>query len=334
MIKYQNKTLIHTHIIYAKDSLNRTTKRLEIVCEDGSTVMNLVGKPVTVVCENCLQEAIRNFYTALLNKPYICQRCNKLGNKNPFYGKSHTEHYKQNSRDRMAGKYLGTDNPFYGKTHSEQTRKKLSELNKLVYNPETTKLNRGPMSAAEKIKAAETIRNKWDALSAEEQLVIKQTRSNRCKLLQQRLKATDIDKYVEQRKFAGKMSCISQRKQYKQTKPEKAVAAILEKEFPKLFKYSVILNYYQFDFGCREHKILIEVHGDYWHANPAIYTQSHLTEAQNKNLMRDRVKKNWALDAGFTLITIWEHDINNKHFDDLIGEIRNAIKIDRIDRKD
>ena len=37
------------------------------------------------------------------------------------------------------------------------------------------------------------------------------------------------------------------------------------------FKYSVILNNYQYDFGIKSLRILIEVNGDYWHGNPKFY---------------------------------------------------------------
>lgn len=75
------------------------------------------------------------------------------GEKNPFYGKKHTEEtieylreintgkiISQETRDKlkksMTGKHKGEHNPFYGKKHSEETREKL----KKAYQNRTDKL--------------------------------------------------------------------------------------------------------------------------------------------------------------------------------------------------
>ena len=52
------------------------------------------------------------------------------GEKNPFYGKHHTNETKQKLSKRRIGKYKGKDNYFYGKRHTEDTKKKLSESRK------------------------------------------------------------------------------------------------------------------------------------------------------------------------------------------------------------
>lgn len=51
--------------------------------------------------------------------------------KNPFYGKHHSEEYIQKMSEAHKGKYLGKDNPFYGKTHSEEVKKRIGEKNKV-----------------------------------------------------------------------------------------------------------------------------------------------------------------------------------------------------------
>ena len=47
-------------------------------------------------------------------------RKDNSGEKNPFYGKTHTEEWKKTHSKRMTGLLVGEKNPFYGKTHTEE----------------------------------------------------------------------------------------------------------------------------------------------------------------------------------------------------------------------
>lgn len=49
------------------------------------------------------------------------------GEKNPFYGKAHSEESKRKMSEATVGKQAGEKNPFYGKTHSEESKRKISE---------------------------------------------------------------------------------------------------------------------------------------------------------------------------------------------------------------
>ena len=51
----------------------------------------------------------------------------KYGEKNPFYGHTHTDESKQKMREAKLGKMDGANNPMYGKKHTQETRKKMSE---------------------------------------------------------------------------------------------------------------------------------------------------------------------------------------------------------------
>lgn len=64
-----------------------------------------------------------------------------VGEKNPFYGRQHTEETKQRLREVNLGKTIpdevkakmvhrGEDHPLYGKHHSEESRKRMSEAQK------------------------------------------------------------------------------------------------------------------------------------------------------------------------------------------------------------
>lgn len=61
-------------------------------------------------------------HRAKLNSAALRERV--LGEKNPMYGRTHTEEYKARLSDGVAG----TGNPFYGKKHSKETREKMAVI--------------------------------------------------------------------------------------------------------------------------------------------------------------------------------------------------------------
>lgn len=70
-----------------------------------------------------------------------------------------------------------------------------------------------------------------------------------------------------------------------------------------------------YDFYLPSHNVLIEVDGDYWHANPEKYDVGNwdsLTPTQKHDIMVDRIKDKWALTHGIPIYRIWESDIRNK----------------------
>lgn len=48
-----------------------------------------------------------------------------VGEKNPFYGKKHTDASKKIISEKLKGKMAGEKNPNYGKKHDEETRRKI-----------------------------------------------------------------------------------------------------------------------------------------------------------------------------------------------------------------
>lgn len=95
--------------------------------------------------------------------------------------------------------------------------------------------------------------------------------------------------------------------QRKQTKIEKIIEDILVSLNLNYIR-ELKIGYYSVDF-IFENKI-IEVQGDYWHANPLKYDHSNLSNIQRKNVNRDKSKKTY-LEYKFKLLYIWEYDIYN-----------------------
>lgn len=78
-----------------------------------------------------------------------------------------------------------------------------------------------------------------------------------------------------------------------------------------------------FDFYLVDYNILIEVDGDYWHANPKFYKKKNLNEFQKESLKRDIIKNKIAETHNIKLIRFWEWDIWNNP-DLIIEELRKA----------
>ncbi len=66
-----------------------------------------------------------------------------------------------------------------------------------------------------------------------------------------------------------------------------------------------------------------EFYGDFWHGNPQIYNSNAYNKANGKTYgelyLKTKEKENIIKEAGFNLITIWEHDfiLNSKESDQL-----------------
>lgn len=94
------------------------------------------------------------------------------------------------------------------------------------------------------------------------------------------------------------------------SKIEKAVFRLLK---PLGFKPNVRVGRYVVDAFHKEKKLIVEVDGDYWHGNPAVYSdddvikplkitvgQKHKMDARRVNALRR---------MGFNVISFWEKDL-------------------------
>lgn len=95
------------------------------------------------------------------------------------------------------------------------------------------------------------------------------------------------------------------------SKPEKLVIDWLnlnnfeiDSQFP--------LGNFVFDARIINSNVLVEVHGDYWHCNPRVYTNGPINEMQKGHMRRDFAKKAYAAKMGYYLITVWELDLKQK----------------------
>lgn len=275
---------------------------------------------ISIECCICANQKKIGWRSSLKKKIYACQSCNKKGDKNPFYGKQHSEETKQLSSENMKGRYEGDKNPFYGKQHLEETKRNISKkLKQWSLNNDNSFLGK-QHSEESKTKMALSIKKYNQELSETQ----KQNISLKLSAAQKRIYIENPVLYKEHRSKAGKVTAsLSQRYEMNS----------LEKEFHTLLisngievSYSVILNFMQFDFGHKESKTLFEVHGDYWHGNPSYYGGQSLNKTQIKNIFKDIRKKQWAEANGFNYVFFWETDIKNNK-EKIIKEVLDAIKV-------
>lgn len=80
-------------------------------------------------------------------------------------------------------------------------------------------------------------------------------------------------------------------------------------KFIRQFKAESIGRFY--DFFLPEKRVLIEIDGCYYHANPSKYNNNNMNNMQRKNKRVDELKNRWAIINSYVLIRFWETDIHN-----------------------
>lgn len=86
-----------------------------------------------------------------------------------------------------------------------------------------------------------------------------------------------------------------------------------------------------FSFDIKIKNFLIEVNGDYWHANPKLYSADDIIRKRNNSesvketWKKDLIKKETAESMGFKVLYIWEYDAKID-LDSEINRIKEIIK--------
>ncbi len=92
----------------------------------------------------------------------------------------------------------------------------------------------------------------------------------------------------------------------KETFPEKLVREILQ-ELNINFAQEKQIGYYLCDFVIDDK--IIEVQGDFWHANPLFYKEDNLRYTQKQNIKRDKSKKTYLINKKYKILYLWENDL-------------------------
>ena len=103
----------------------------------------------------------------------------------------------------------------------------------------------------------------------------------------------------------------------KRSMPQKTSIEVVVEDILKRLNVDYIYNEiipnssYNFrpDFRVENYKIIIEVHGDYWHGNSNIYSKDKLNEIQIIAIEKDMIKKEVYEKLGYTVFVVWEEDL-------------------------
>lgn len=104
---------------------------------------------------------------------------------------------------------------------------------------------------------------------------------------------------------------------------EYKISYIREKDFKKCYKF--------YDFYIPSKNLLIEVNGDYWHANPAIFKEDAIfyfpkTVMKAKDIWAlDEYKKNLAIVNKYNIKYIWESSLKKKSKEEIDEIVKNCI---------
>ena len=81
------------------------------------------------------------------------------------------------------------------------------------------------------------------------------------------------------------------------------------------YEREYIIKYYAVDNYLSDYDLIIEVMGDYWHANPLRYNEDNymLNDTQQRTLQKDKQKKSYILNHNnINILYLWETDINKR----------------------
>jgi len=91
-----------------------------------------------------------------------------------------------------------------------------------------------------------------------------------------------------------------------------------------------------YDFRFEKTKIILEIQGDFWHANPKKYCADDILKQPGRIITaqeiweKDKEKEKAANNRGFKVIYLWEHEINlmndKELFDNIINKLENETK--------
>ncbi len=77
----------------------------------------------------------------------------------------------------------------------------------------------------------------------------------------------------------------------------------------KTVRYQYPIQRYVADFVDVDNRVIINVNGDYWHANPILYPADKLGKLQRINVRQDRNKNAYFKKHDWTVLDVWESEL-------------------------
>lgn len=80
------------------------------------------------------------------------------------------------------------------------------------------------------------------------------------------------------------------------------------------FAFQYLAKYFTLDFAFPGVKVGIECQGTFFHIDPRVYPNGPICAIQRRNLGRDKSKRKYLTERGWTIIELWEIEINDGRF--------------------
>ena len=82
------------------------------------------------------------------------------------------------------------------------------------------------------------------------------------------------------------------------------------------------------DYVCEHKKLLIEIHGDYWHCNPSKYSEEYFHQTKKQTALQiwqkdEQRLMSWSQN-GYKTLVLWENDIKN-NIDNVIEKVNSWV---------
>ncbi len=308
MLEVEIKYDLYLNNIRLLKKIIKNVNNYSLLLENGEIIKRKDIISVNITCDVC------KFDTILKNIPeqyllekdsYLCISCRNTGENNPVFGRKWTDEMKL----ERSIKYSGENNPMFGKNVYT------SIIDKYGIKEGEYRINKQRKLLSIKSKGennpmfGKTYYDIWVDKYGKEIADRKQ-----------------VEKSEKQRKYLlnnpeqlNRMIVNSHKVGYRKTSIERKVEDYLIDNKIN-YKYNFIINKYQFDFILPDRNIIIETHGDYWHANPNIYSKTDsnkksLNEKQLYKVDKDIEKLSYINNnTYYEIIYLWETDIKNNEF--------------------
>ena len=277
---------------------------------DGTKVNRKKSNEVKIYCDSCNNVTLWKSVPTreyIIKSKFFCRSCRQLGEKNSQFGKKWNDERRLKRSDEMSGQ----KNPMYGRSFIDVWTEKfgLTQSNYLL-NEHRLKSSKMGKSNGMFHKSFFNIWVDKYGLEKANQMMLD-------------WKSKKSDWLKQNPEHHNKMIINSHIRKYRKTSIEKILELyLIEKKVN--YKYNFILDgKYQFDFLIKDLNLIIETHGDYWHANPNYYSDDDpvkkpLNETQKYKINLEKLKSDYVVKNGYQIVCLWESDIKNENYKNIL----------------
>lgn len=266
-------------------------------------MLEVINKEYFKICDDCgvRRKITRTTYKNNINKEiHLCMSCNKTGDRNPFFGKTHSDEFKKRQSINLTNRLTGKESFKKGCRISDEHKQKIINSTKGKINIGSNNGMYGKKGKLHPMYGKNPYANKTK--NEIKQILAKQANTRF-------LNNTNV--------IPKRFSKISQSlfwKLYEKFQRDNSIC------FGEL-NYELAINAngrnYFYDF-CYKNKI-IEFNGDNFHANPAKFKFNDMPHPFRKSTPsyiiweEDNIKLEVAKNNNYEVLIVWENDyLNNK----------------------